>query len=95
MRAESKGGVAVNRVSDWTQRKQEIGTAFRRESFLAQPADASVYDAALGRMGIVTNRDVSILLAIVQDAIMMARREALPTTMLDRFRDWLMMRLVE
>lgn len=85
----------MNRVSDWNQRKHEIGMAFRRESFLAQPADASVYDAALERMGIATNRDVSILLSIVQDAIMMARREALPTTMLDRFGDWLMKRLLE
>jgi hypothetical protein len=69
--------------------------AFRRESFLAQPADASVYDAALERMGIATNRDVSILLSIVQDAIMMARREESPTTPLDTFRDWLMRKQVE
>ena len=85
----------MNRIPEWNQRKHEIGMAFRRESFLAQPADSSIYDAALRRMGITTNRDVSILLSIVQDTIMMARREALPTTTLECFGNWLMKRLME
>jgi len=38
---------------------------------------------------------VSILISIVQDAIMMARREERPTAPLDTFRDWLMRKLVE
>ena len=46
-------------------------------------------------MGITTNLDMSILLSIVQDTIMMARREALPTTTLECFGNWLMKRLME
>lgn len=85
----------MNRIPEWNQRKHEIGMAFRRELFLAQPADSSIYDAALRRMGITTNLDMSILLSIVQDTIMMAQREALPTTTLDCFGNWLMKRLME
>ena len=85
----------MHQVTDWNQRKREIGMRFKNEAFLPHESDAGAYAALLGRLDVTTRRDVSILISIVQDAIMMARREALPTTMLDRFRDWLMMRLVE
>jgi len=90
-----KGGFTVNQVSDWNERKREIGAAFRNEPYLPHEADAEIYEAVLRHTGAVTNRDVSILISIVQDAVMMARRDERPTVPLDTFRDWLMNRLVE
>ncbi len=82
----------MNPVPDWNQKKQEIGKALRNESYLPQEADPELYEAICQRVGATTNHDVSILISVVQDAIMMARREEHPTTSLDTFRDWLMMR---
>lgn len=85
----------MNRVPDRNQRKQEIGMALRREAFLPHEADPEVYAAVLENIGVSSDRDVSILISIVQDAIMMARREERPTAPLDTFRDWLIRKQLE
>ena len=85
----------MNQISDWNQRKYEIGTAFRLQPFLPHEADPQVYEGVLRNVGAVSNRDVSILISIVQDAIMMARREERPAVPLDTFRDWLMKKLMD
>lgn len=79
----------VNRMPDWNRRKGEIGTAFRNAPHLPAEADADAYAAILVLTGVTTNRDMSIIITIVQDAIMQARREERPTTPLDSFLDWL------
>ena len=85
----------MNRASDWNQRKREIGMAFRRQPFLPHETDAEAYERVLVNVGVASNRDLSILFAIVQDAIMMARRDERPSIPLDNFRDWLMLKLIE
>jgi hypothetical protein len=85
----------VNQVTDWNHRKREIGLRFRGEAFLPHEADAEAYAALLSRLGVTTNRDVSILISIVQDAIMMARRDERPSSPLDTFRDWLIKKQLE
>ena len=85
----------MNPIPDWSQRKREIGDAFRREAYLPHESDPEQYAGLLGRVGATTNRDVSVLLSIVQDAIMMARRDERPTTPLDTFRYWLMRKQME
>jgi hypothetical protein len=85
----------MNPVPDWNKRKQEIGNALRNTSYLPHEADPEVYEALCLHVGATTNHDISILISVVQDAIMMARRDERPTTPLDTFRDWLMRKLVE
>ena len=85
----------MNQVTDWNHRKREIGMRFRAEAFLPHEADAAAYAALLSRLDVTTNRDVSILISIVQDAIMMARRDERPTSPLDTFRDWLIKKQLE
>lgn len=85
----------MNPVPDRNQRKQEIGIAFRNESFLPHEADPEIYQAVCQRVGATTMHDISILISIVQDAIMMARRDERPTTPLDTFRDWLIRKRFE
>ena len=85
----------MNSVPDWNQRKHEIGMAFRRCSHLPGEADAKAYEATLTQVGISSRRDLSILVSVVQDAVMMARREERPTAPLDTFADWLRLKLVE
>ena len=85
----------MNQVTDWNHRKREIGLRFRAEAFLPHESDAVAYTALLSRLEVTTNRDVSILISIVQDAIMMARRDERPTSPLDTFRDWLIKKQLE
>ena len=85
----------MHQVTDWNQRKREIGMRFKNEAFLPHESDAGAYAALLGRLDVTTRRDVSILISIVQDAIMMARRDELPTAPLDTFRDWLIRKQLE
>ena len=85
----------MNSVPDWNRRKQEIGSSFLRESFLPHEADPEAYEALLRRVGVTTRQDVSVLISIVQDAVMMARRDERPTVPLDTFRDWLNWKLLE
>lgn len=84
----------MNRVPDRNQRKHEIGTAFRRGPFLPNEVDTARYEAVLKQTGVASAQDISILISVVQDAIMMARREERPTAPLDTFRDWLIMKLM-
>ena len=85
----------MNQALDWNQRKHEIGTAFCRQPILPPEADPQVYEGVLRSVGAVSKRDVSILISIVQDAIMMARREERPAVPLETFRDWLMKKLMD
>ena len=85
----------MNQVTDWNHRKREIGLRFRGEAFLPHEADAAAYAALLSRLGVTTNREVSILISIVQDAIMMARRYERPTSPLDTVLDWLIKKQLE
>ncbi len=85
----------MNQIQDWNQRKHEIGMAFRKCPHLPGEADAKAYEALLTQMGISSRRDMSILVSIVQDVVMMARREERPTAPLDAFGDWLRIKLVE
>lgn len=80
----------MNPVPDRNKRKQEIGMAFRNEPYLPHEADPGIYEALCLRVGATSSHDISILISIVQDAIMMARRDERPTTPLDTFRDWLL-----
>lgn len=80
----------MNPIPDWNKRKQEIGMAFRNEPYLPHEADREIYEALCLRVGATSSHDISILISIVQDAIMMARRDERPTTPLDTFRDWLL-----
>ena len=43
----------------------------------------------MNQMGIASVQDFAILYNIVEDAIMMARREERPTKPLEMFKDWL------
>lgn len=79
----------MNRMTDWNRRKREIGTAFRRARFLPPETDPEAYQDILATLGLRDQRDLSILIAIVRDAIMQARREERPTIPLDTFLDWL------
>lgn len=85
----------MNSIPDRNQRKQEIGGAFRNEPHLPHEADQEIYAAVCLRVGATTSQDISILISVVQDAIMMARRDERPTTPLDTFRDWLMRKQME
>jgi hypothetical protein len=85
----------VNPIPDRNQRKLEIGGAFRNEPYLPHEADQEIYESVCLRVGATTSQDISILISVVQDAIMMARRDERPTTPLDTFRDWLMRKQME
>ena len=85
----------MNPVPDRNQRKQEIGNALRNEPYLPHEADPEIYEAVCLRVGATTSHDISILISVVQDAIMMARRDERPTTPLDTFRDWLLRKQME
>ena len=76
-------------VADWGQRKREIGMALRQSAHLPHESDPELYAALLEQIGIGTRQDLSILISVVNDAIMTARREERPTTPLDTFLDWL------
>ena len=78
-------------IADWNQRKQEIGAAFRQMVPLPAEADDGLYNIVLKSMNISTVQDFAILYNIVEDAIMMARREERPTAPLIAFKDWLQM----
>lgn len=78
-------------IADWNQRKQEIGAAFRQAVPLSAEADEALYNTLLRRMNIITVQDFAILYNIVEDAIMMARREERPSAPLVAFKDWLHM----
>lgn len=85
----------MNDVPDRNRRKQEIGDAFRNEPYLPPEVDPEIYEAVCRRVGATTSYDVSVLISVLQDAIMMARRDERPTAPLDTFRDWLMRKQVE
>lgn len=85
----------MNHVPDWNRRKYEIGTAFRKEAHLPHEADHEVYEAVLKRVGVTGDHDMRVMISILQDAIMMARRDERPAIPLETFRDWLMWKLVE
>ncbi|MBQ3480011.1 MAG: hypothetical protein IJH25_17840 [Clostridia bacterium] len=85
----------MNPVPDRNQRKQEIGNALRNEPYLPHEADPEIYEAVCLHVGATTNHDIGILISVVQDAIMMARRDERPTIPLDTFRDWLMRKQME
>ena len=85
----------MNQIQDWNERKHEIGMAFRKCQHLPGEADAKAYETLLAQMGISSRRDISILVSVVQDVTMMARREERPTVPLDTFGDWLRIKLVE
>ena len=79
----------MKQVPDWTRRKLEIGNAFRRSAHLPHETDEAAYRALLDQLGIETTQDMSIMISIVRDAVMGARREERPTVPLDTFLDWL------
>ena len=72
---------------DWNRRKAIIGTAFRKAPYLPADADEVAYRNILASLPLHDQRDFCILVTIVRDAIMQARREERPTTPLDGFLD--------
>lgn len=84
----------MNNAPDRIQRKHEIGKAFLQAAHLPHETDVELYRSLLEQIGVTSERDISILCSIVQDAIMTAVREERPTTPLDTFLDWLVERLV-
>jgi len=81
------------KVTDWSRRKEEIGITFRAATLLRPlPAetDEDAYADLLTQMNISSAQDFAILYSIVEDAIMMARREEeRPAEPLEMFKDWL------
>lgn len=53
------------------------------------------YEMALVKIGITTPQDLEILISVVQDAIMKARREGLEAEQLVAFRTWLLEKRLE
>ena len=53
------------------------------------------YKMALVKIGITTPQDLEILISVVQDAIMKARREGLAAEQLVAFRTWLLEKRLE
>ena len=74
---------------DWGWRKRQIGMAFRNAAYLSADTDEVLYNSILNQIGVADQRDICILISIVHDAIMGARREERPTTPLEEFLDWL------
>lgn len=74
---------------DWNQRKHEIGSALRNAQYLPAEENPEVYTEIVNSLGLRDQRDFCILICIVRDASMQARREERQTTPLDMFLDWL------
>lgn len=80
------------KIVDWNTRKQEISATFRMATLLKplpEERDTVAYASLLNQMDIVSVQDFAILYNIVEDAIMIARREERPTKPLEMFKDWL------
>ena len=75
-------------IADWSTRKTEIATAFRKVTPLPAESDDAVYSSILDQMDIVSAQDLAILYAIIEDAIMAAHREERPSAPLEAFKDW-------
>ena len=80
------------KIADWSKKKQEIGSIFRLailSSPLPAEADTGLYEDLLDTMNISSVQDFAILYSTVEDAIMMARREEMPSKPLELFKAWL------
>ena len=87
---ETLGARDVERYAwDRGRRKEEIARAFWCLKPSAEKNREVAYKKALSLIGIATPRDLEILMSVLQDAIMKANREGLPTVQLEAFRDWL------
>ena len=75
-------------LTDWNERKHIISTAFRNAPELPADYDPAAYQELLATLPIHGQRDYAILVAIVRDAIMQARREGRQTKLLEGFLQW-------
>lgn len=76
-------------IADWGRRKQEIASVFRQATPLPAESDPQFYSDILDKMNVSNMQDFAILYAVVEDAIMSARREERPSAPLEAFKDWL------
>lgn len=97
MLTRDEGGLDVQtavkntwRIPDRGRRKEEITRAFWRMEPSRAGDKQTAYEMALRKIGISTPSDLEILISVVQDAIMKAEREGLPTAQLEAFRAWLL-----
>ena len=75
---------------EWYLRKQQIGSAFFNSDYLsAVSLDTKQYYSILQDIGVADQRDICVLVSIVHDAIMGAKREGRPTASLEDFLGWL------
>ena len=72
-------------LKSWIERTAIIDS----HTLLPADADDEAYKTILATLPLHDQRDFCILVTIVRDAIMQARREERPTTPLDGFLDWL------
>ena len=73
---------------EWYLRKQQIAMAFA-DYLTVVSADTKQYYSILQDIRVADQRDICILISIVHDAIMSAKREGRPTASLEAFLDWL------
>jgi len=83
------------RIPDRGRRKEEITQAFWRMEPSRARDKQKAYEMALVKIGITTPQDLEILISVVQDAIMRARREGLTAEQLVAFRAWLLEKRLE
>ena len=76
-------------VTDWSDRKRQIGIDFLQASPLPAEADPEIYAAILKRIHVTTRQDMRVLISFINDVIMEARREERPALPLEAFLDWL------
>lgn len=76
-------------VADWSRRKLEIDGAFRQSAPPPAEAEPEAYEALLAEIGVVNKQDMNILISLMNDIIMAARRDERPATPLETFLDWL------
>ena len=85
----------VRTIPDRGRRKEEITQAFWRMEPSRARDKQKAYEMALVKIGITTPQDLEILISVVQDAIMRARREGLTAERLVAFRAWLLKKRLE
>jgi hypothetical protein len=94
-RDEEGGDTVVRTIPDRGRRKEEITQAFWRMEPSRARDKQKAYEMALVKIGITTPQDLEILISVVQDAIMRARREGLTAEQLVAFWAWLLEKRLE
>ena len=67
-------------AADWSRRKPEIADAFRQTLPLSAAADSGFYPELLTQIDVSSNQGPMLVVSIMNDVIMAARREERPAT---------------